>query len=155
MATPLTHALAAMAAYAGLAVTLGQPAVAPGLLAAGILAMVVDFNERDDHRYHSPLGHSVMFLAIAFGASWALFPATGGDPAVAPQAPLAVLTGLGTHLAIDVFSVGGVYTWPSRNPEGPRWRPVRYRLRFGDHDPLYNLCAVAPSTVVLVAALAF
>ena len=155
MATPLTHALAAMAAYAGLAGILGQRPVAPGLLAAGILAMAVDFNERDDHRYHSPLGHSVMFLAIAFGASWALFPATGGDPAVAPQAPLAVLTGLGTHLAIDVFSVGGVYTWPSRNPEGPRWRPVRYRLRFGDHDPLYNLCAVAPSTVVLVAALAF
>ena len=151
MASPLTHGLVAMAAFGTVSWGLGLPPVTPAFFLAAALSMLADLGERPDHSAHPPWGHSVLGLLVAASAAGILAVTL---PGWAGELPLVVLAGLGTHLLLDVFSLGGVYAFPRRQGGAWRWRGIRWRLRYGDEDPLYNLCAAAPAVTGLVALLA-
>src|SRR3990172_6510174 len=148
MASPLTHGLVAAATFGGSSVATGRPAVSVGLLLAAVISMLADLDESEDHVDHSPWGHSllVLFAGSAVAAVLGALAPLGGIGLLP-----AILAGLGTLLLLDVFSVGGIYAWPRRTERGWRWAVLRWRLRFGDDDPFYNLCAVTPAAVGLVA----
>jgi len=139
-----------MAVFSLAAMILGLPALSGGLLLAGFLAMMLDYDESEDHSGHSPWTHSII-LAVTVTAtvsvvSWVV--ATSWD------IPFAIAAAFGTHLGLDLFSEGGIYSWPRRSGRGWRWRMIHYRLRYGDDDPWYNLCATAPAIVGLVLSIA-
>lgn len=114
----LAHCLVAMALQGALGLALGLPALSWGMFAAGIIAMLADIDSTGIPPHRTPFGHSAPF---AFLWSYSLFAAAAIiAPPSAPEFALAASVAFGSHLLLDAFTKGGIFTLP-RTRRVPDW----------------------------------
>lgn len=172
MANLLAHALAALAFCGILNLVIGLPPVTWGIFAAGLLAMLIELDMDDlSENDRSPIGHSLLFGFIWIGLLssilWIVFPyeiALGGT--------LAITSAITTHMAIDIFTTEGIYTFPkekdvkkwiTRLSRGDRecwehWGMFQTKriekLRRGNDDPILNAIISVPSLFIIIVFVA-
>lgn len=177
MAGLLSHSLAAMAFCALLRAVFGLPAISYGIFVAGIIAMLIelDLDELSPNK-RTPIAHSVMFGLIWIGVIstlvWVLTISASISTRNALELTLAIVSAYTTHLAIDSFTIEGIYTFP-KGLDIKRWikglskgdrecweywnlfsnEKLKNRLRKND-DPILNACISLPSLLVIIVFVA-
>ena len=173
MAGLLSHALLAMAASAILGSAIGIPGISWGVFAAGFIAMMIELDLDDlSQNSRSPIGHSIFFtIAWILGLS-ALFYglALGGALSMkfSYEMILAIISAFTTHLAIDMFTKEGIYTfpkgsnvkrWVTRLSKGDRkcweyWHLFHNeklkRWQRANEDPILNALVSIPSLLIII-----
>ncbi len=172
MANLLAHALAALAFCGLLNMAFGLPSVTWGIFAAGLLAMLIEVDLDDlSENHRSPIGHSVFFgfvwIGIFSAVMWIIF--TGE---IAMGGTLAVISAYFTHLAIDLFTKEGLYTFPrsskpkswlTRLSKGDRkcwenWKAFQNnrieKIKRGNDDPILNAVISVPSLLAIIVYVA-
>jgi hypothetical protein len=172
MANLLAHALAALAFCGILNMAFGLPPVTWGIFAAGLIAMLIELDLDDlSENNRSPVGHSVLFgfvwIGIISAIMWTIFP---GE--IALGGTLAVISAFTTHLAIDLFTKEGLYTFPkgsdpkkwiTRLSKGDKecwenWKVFQNmrieKLKRGNDDPILNALISVPSLLAIIVYVA-
>lgn len=106
----IAHCIFAMVMQAILGYSFGFPLLSHGIFVSGIISMLIDMDHLEIPPHRTPITHSIIFAPFWIYIIWMFSYII--MPSVSLEILLSGVSAFTTHMLMDAFTKGGIYTYP-------------------------------------------